>query len=45
MNRVLNDLNQDRVEAWLLRIMEPSASEAALEGVGAETEGGAVDDQ
>jgi hypothetical protein len=31
MNRKLNDLNQDRIEVWLLRTMEFSALEAALD--------------
>jgi hypothetical protein len=30
-NRKLKDLNQDSVEAWLLRIMELSMPEAILE--------------
>jgi hypothetical protein len=30
-NRVLNDLNQDSMDVWLLRTMELSALEAALE--------------
>jgi hypothetical protein len=31
MNRKLKDLNQDSIDVWLLRIMELSALEAALE--------------
>jgi hypothetical protein len=30
-NRELKDLNQDSIEVWLLRIVELSALEAALE--------------
>jgi hypothetical protein len=30
MNRKLNDLNQDRIEVWLLRTMELNDLEASL---------------